>query len=48
MPNFERRLNEWKMLQSQQRQKAIEDANQYAYKQDQQDADKLLQENWLA
>lgn len=46
LPNFEKRLNEWKMLQSQQRQKALEDADQYAYQQDQQDAYKLLQQNW--
>jgi len=48
LPKFEKRLNEWEELKKQQRQKAIEDANQYAYQQDQQDADRLLQENWLA
>lgn len=48
LPKIEKRLNEWVELKKQQRQKAIEDANQYAYQQDQQDANKLLQENWLA
>jgi len=48
LPNFEKRLNEGEMLRVQKRQRALEDANQYAYQQDQQDADRLLQENWLA
>jgi hypothetical protein len=48
LPNFKRRLNEWKRILSQQRKKAIKDANQYAYQQDQQSAYNLLQENWLA
>lgn len=48
LPKIEKRLNEWVELKKQQRLKAIEDANQYAYQQDQQNADRLLQENWLA
>ena len=48
LPNFEKRLNEWETLRAQERQKALEDSNQYAYQQDQQDADRLLQENGLA
>ena len=48
LPNFEKRINEGEIMRAQSRQKALEDANQYAYQQDQQDADRLLQENWLA
>lgn len=47
LPNFERRLNEWETLKAQERQHAIENANQYVYQQDLQDADRLLQKNGL-
>ena len=47
LPNFEKRLNEWETLKAQERQRSIEDANQYAYQQDQQDANRLLQVNGL-
>lgn len=47
LPNFEKRLKEWKLVEVHQRQRTIEDANQYAY-QYQQDANRLHQENGLA
>ena len=45
LPKFEKRLNEAKNLQRQKRQKSINDAGKYAYEEDQNDANKLLE--WL-